>query len=147
MPYALVTIGLILFITGARDTFAPLGAQLQSDFTGNRNFVFWIAAIGSVGALGYIRSLQTFSTTFMALIIITLLLAEQKNGSTGFFGQFISDLKAGPNCQAASVTPAASSPSTSQAPSAIPGITFSAPTASGNWLDVFKGGPFDFLTH
>lgn len=145
MPYALVTIGLILVITGARNTYARLGQQLQSDFTGNQNFVFWIAALGSVGALGYIQQLRAFATMFMALIIVALLLAEQKNNSTGFFGKFITDLKAGPDCAAASA-----SPSTNQASPATPsnsGVQFSVPTPSGRWQDMFKGGPLDFLSH
>jgi hypothetical protein len=145
MPYALVTIGLILIITGARDTYSRLGQQLQSDFSGNQNFVFWVVAIGSVGAVGYVQQLRTFATTFMALIIVALLLSEQKNGSTGFFGKFITDLKAGPDCAAASA-----SPSTNQPAAATPsnsGVTFSAPTASGRWQDMFKGGPLDFLSH
>ena len=91
MPFALVTVGLILVITGVRDTYAALGSQVKSDFTGQGNFMYWIAALGIVGSVGYIDRLRGFANMFMALIIIAMVL---KNG--GVFAQFKSALANGP---------------------------------------------------
>lgn len=91
MPFALVLIGLIMVVTGARNTHAALGQQLRADFTGPGNFFYWIAAIGAVGALGAIPNMRGFSRLFMTLIIISLLLSHR-----GFFTQFQQALATGP---------------------------------------------------
>jgi hypothetical protein len=91
MPFALVLIGIILVVTGAKDTHVQLGQQLQKDFTGDGNFVFWVAAVGSVGALGYIEPLRPLSRAFMVLIIVAVLIANPK-----FFTELSSALKEGP---------------------------------------------------
>lgn len=91
MPFALVLIGLIMIVTGARDTYAQFGAQVRSDFTGDGNFLYWIAAIGAIGSLGYINKFRGFSQIFMALIIIAMILA---NG--GFFDKLTQALATGP---------------------------------------------------
>lgn len=96
MPFALVFVGLILIVTGVKDTQAALGQQVVGDFTGSGNFVFWIASLGAVGALGYVPELKKFSVAFMTLIIIAMLLAQEKNGKGGFFAQFYAALKSGP---------------------------------------------------
>lgn len=100
MAFALVFIGLILIVTGSRNTYAGFGAQLQSDFTGSNNFITWIVALGVVGALGYIKNLRTFSHYFMALIIVGLFLS---NG--GFFQNFQKALATGPTAPTAAATP------------------------------------------
>lgn len=91
MPFALVTIGLLLIVVGAKGTQREFGSELRADFTGPGNFTFWIASVGAVGALGYIESLKTFSRAFMALIIISMILSNR-----GFFQKFMEALNAGP---------------------------------------------------
>lgn len=80
MPFALVFIGLIMIVAGARDTHAALGKELIEDFTGPGNFLYWFAAIGALGALGAIPQFRGFSRWFMALVIIAMVI---RNG--GFF--------------------------------------------------------------
>lgn len=92
MPFALVTIGLLLFVTGAKDTYKALGAQVASDFTGPGNFTYWLAAIGAMGALGYIEAFKPFSRAFMVLIIVSMVLANQ-----GFFAKLTAAIKSGPD--------------------------------------------------
>jgi len=92
MPFALVTIGLIMIVTGARDTYKQFGTQITEDFTGSGGFLYWIAAIGAVGALGYVPSLRTFSRVFMGLIIVAMVL---RNG--GFFDKLQQALQQGPS--------------------------------------------------
>lgn len=91
MPFALVFIGLVLVITGARGTMRELGEELRTDFTGPGNFVWWIASIGVVGSLGYIQELRSFSRWFMALIIVAMVLSNR-----GFFAKLFEALQAGP---------------------------------------------------
>lgn len=111
MPYALVIAGLLLIITGINNTYAQFGAQLKSDFTGDKNFIMYIAALGGVGALGYINSLRTFSHYFMALILISLVLSNK-----GFFNNLSTALNTSPVAPTAAPATAA----TSQAPVALP---------------------------
>ena len=91
MAFVLVVVGLLMIVTGARGTYAQFGSQVASDFTGDHNFIYWAAAIGSVGALGYVDTFRTFSRYFMALILLVLILA---NG--GFFNKLTAAIKQGP---------------------------------------------------
>jgi len=93
MPFALVTLGLLMIVTGARDTYKQFGEQVTSDFTGSGGFLYWVAAIGAVGALGYVPSLRTFSRVFMGLIIIALVL-NKKNSN--LFANITAALQQGP---------------------------------------------------
>lgn len=80
-----------MVITGVKGTHAALGAQLQKDFTGDRNFVYWLLAIGVVGSLGYVESMKTFSRLFLLLIVVAMIL---KNG--GFAEKLMQALAQGP---------------------------------------------------
>lgn len=91
MPFALVLIGLIMIVTGAKGTQKEFGRELVSDFTGPGNFTWWIVSIGALGALGYVDKLRTFSRTFMALVIISMILSNR-----GFFDQFTKAINTGP---------------------------------------------------
>ncbi len=102
MPFLLTAIGLVLIVTGVRDTHLQLAAQVQKDFTGQQSFMTWLLAIGAVGSLGYIDNLRTFSHYFLALILIAMVLSNR-----GFFQQFNQQWNAGP--LSPSVTSGASS--------------------------------------
>lgn len=91
MPFALVTAGLIMIITGATGCHKAFGNLLAGEFSGNKNFAYWLASIGAVGALGYVDALRTFSHVFMTLIIVVMLLSNQ-----GFFAQLSQALSSGP---------------------------------------------------
>lgn len=83
MPFILTIGGLLLIVTGFQNTHKQLGNQLVSDFTGQNNFIFWVAALGAVGALGYVKELEPFSRAFLVLILIGIFLSHK-----GFFTQF-----------------------------------------------------------
>lgn len=83
MPFALLAIGLLLVIAAYNNTQTVLAAQLKKDFSGNTGFIMWIAAILIVGAIGYIRPLQTVSRAFLGLILVVIFLTN-----AGFFSQF-----------------------------------------------------------
>lgn len=129
MPFALVTIGLIMIVSGSRDTYAALGRELVADFTGPGNFTYWLVALGAVGSLGYIPALRGFSRGFMALILISMVL---KNG--GVFDQFTSALNLGPvrpandNVNAATTTQQSGNGGSSLA------LGFNSGDAKGNFL-------------
>lgn len=91
MPFALVFIGLVMIVTGAKGTQSALGRQLVNDFTGQGNFFYWFAAIGTLGALGSIPGFKPFSRMFMTLIIVAMVL---RNG--GVFDKFMQAIKEGP---------------------------------------------------
>lgn len=83
MPFALLTIGILLIITAYNNTQDVLAGQLKKDFSGKTGFIYWIAAIFVVGALGYIKPLEPVSRAFLALILVVLFLTHQ-----GVFQQF-----------------------------------------------------------
>lgn len=83
MPFALIAIGLVLVIAAYNNTQTVLAAQLKKDFSGKTGFVYWIAAIMIIGALGYVRPLQTVSRAMLALILVVIFLS-----SDGFFTKF-----------------------------------------------------------
>lgn len=94
MPFALTLIGLILVITGFQNTYKQFGTQLQNDFSGDNNFIYWVASIGIVGGIGYIKSFETFSRAFMALILLALILNLYKK-NPNFFSDLETQLKTG----------------------------------------------------
>ncbi len=117
MPFALVVIGLLMIVTGARNTQDDFANELRADFTGppQGNFIWWLAAIGSVGAVGYYKPLAPLSNAFLVLIIIVMILAQSKNGGGGFFGQLQTALASGPVAPTKSDAPgiaSASNPAT-----------------------------------
>lgn len=92
MPFALVLIGLAMIITSAKNTHMELAKQLTTDFTGEKNFTIWIAALGGVGAIGYVKTLEPISRLMLALVIIVMII---HNG--GFFDKFLGALQEGPD--------------------------------------------------
>lgn len=89
MQFALVIIGLILIVSGARDTYAALGKELSEDA---QDFMPWIVALGGVGMMGYVPQMKPFSRAFIVLIFIVMII---RNG--GFFDKFNEALALGPS--------------------------------------------------
>lgn len=87
MAFVFIIIGLVLVISGVRDTQAQLWAQVQKDFTppqqqGQHSFLAWFFAILIIGAIGYIDELKELSRAFLVLVILVLFLSNN-----GFFSQ------------------------------------------------------------
>lgn len=87
MAFVLTITGLILVVTGVRNTYSQFGALLVSDFVGPQSFTAWALAIGLVGAAGYVPQLRSLSHWFLALILISIFLSKQ-----GFFQKFTQQL-------------------------------------------------------
>ena len=90
MPFALLIIGILLVVVGFQNTHKEFGKQLVNDFSGQNNFLIWVAALGIVGAIGYIKEFQGFSRAFMVLIIVVMLLKNQ-----GVFDKFSTTITQG----------------------------------------------------
>jgi hypothetical protein len=84
MPFIILLVGAVFLITGLRGTWRQLGSLLAQDFTGPNNFGIWLFAFFLVGSVGYIPGWKRFSDAFLLLIVISILIANDQNGS-GFF--------------------------------------------------------------
>lgn len=130
-----------MIVTGAKGTYAQFGSQVASDFTGPGNFTYWVAAIFGIGALGYIDALRTFSRLFMALILISMVLANK-----GFFAKFTAALKQGPVAPPQTAGATAANQSTSSGASGADGTTLkqslTKPGGGGFWSFVGIPSPF-----
>lgn len=84
MPFALITIGILLLVTALNNTAPAFAKQVSKDmFSEDGGFIYWVAALVIVGLLGYVPSLKKPADLFMLLIIVAMLL---KNSN--FFQQF-----------------------------------------------------------
>lgn len=96
MPFAFALIGVVFIIAGVRGTVEDadnkpgLLTLLKNDLVGDGNFIYWILSIAIIGALGYIDAFRPFSRALLVLIIVVLVLAEDKqnSGAGGFFDKF-----------------------------------------------------------
>jgi len=121
MPYALIAIGVAMVVTGVQNTYAALGAQLQSDGVA---FLKWGVAIGMVGAAGYVQDLRQLSRAFLGLILISMILSNSKTGA-GFFGNLKNAINAGP------ATTSAGTGGATQITVNAPSISAFAPATTG----------------
>lgn len=92
MPFALLLVGLVLLISGVKNTQDTLFATVKGDFQGQDNFIYWFVAIIIIGAVGYIPKLKPVSTAFLALVIVVLFL--KKGNATGLGGGFFAQATA-----------------------------------------------------
>jgi hypothetical protein len=83
MPFALLIIGVVLLVSGVRNTQGDLFTLISQDFQGKGNFTYWMVSILIIGALGYFKPLSSISRWFLALVVVVLFLSHQ-----GFFEQF-----------------------------------------------------------
>jgi hypothetical protein len=94
MPFALLIIGAVLLIAAVRGQQDVLFGLLKNDFTGQSNFIFWMAAILVIGAIGYIPKVKPISIAMLALVVIVLFLkkGDPSGLGGGVFAQFTSGL-------------------------------------------------------
>lgn len=87
MPYALLVMGAVLLVAGIRNTYGQLWSLVEGDFTQQGGFLAWVAAIGVIGALGYVPKLKPLSIALLTLILIVLVISH--NGVFAQLQQFI----------------------------------------------------------
>lgn len=83
MPFVFAIAGALLIVSGVRGTTSQLSKLVVSDFTGQPNYFEWMVAIFLIGAIGYVKQLQTISRMFMVLVLMGLLWQHK-----GVFAQF-----------------------------------------------------------
>lgn len=88
MPFALIFAGLILVVVGFRGEQDRFHAILKDDFTGDANYVYWMAAVFALGALGTSKTLKGFSDAMLGLLIIGMLVSNR-----GFFAKLEEQIK------------------------------------------------------
>ncbi len=105
MPFALTFAGLLLIILGFQNTYKEFGQQVQSDFSGEGNFLYWMISLMVVGSLGYIKGWETFSRLFMGLIIVAIVLSEKSGTAQGinFFSNLLSGIASGTSTRVNSI--------------------------------------------
>lgn len=114
MAFVLIIVGVYFLIASVRGTTTgPNGlfALLQADFTGADNFLYWMAAILLIGAVGYIPKARPLSTAFLVLVVTVLFLKNANTGAPG--GGFFSQLQAGLASTTTAPTSNTAAPSTS----------------------------------
>ena len=87
MPFAFIIIGLVLLISGVRNTTDQLTTLVKGDFTGQNSYIRWTFAILVIGAIGYIKQIEPISRMFLVLVVIVLILSNK-----GVFASFNSQL-------------------------------------------------------
>ena len=80
MSFALIVIGLLLTVSAVRNTHVCLINVVKLDFTGRGNFLYWVAAIFILGALGYSETLRPLSDGLLILILVALFFTRGKQG-------------------------------------------------------------------
>jgi hypothetical protein len=88
MPFVLIIIGAVLFVSAIQGTTGQLGTLVKGDITGQGSFIYWFIAILIIGAIGYIPSLKKLSDAFLVLLLLVLFIANK-----GVFAQFNSAIK------------------------------------------------------
>ena len=76
MPILLIFVGAVLISSAIAGRTADLGTQLQRDFTGPGNFLYWLAAIVMIGLVGMFEPLHKASRLFLLLLVLSMLLAN-----------------------------------------------------------------------
>lgn len=77
MPIALIVIGLLLVVTGARDTYGDFAKTVAGDA---REFLPRAGAIGMIGAIGFIGpDWRRLSTALLVLWTLAMLLGPDKD--------------------------------------------------------------------
>lgn len=76
MAITLMFVGAFLLATGLRGN----AAQLISLFFGDikSGLIYWFLVIAAIGLLGQIPALKQFSTYFLVLVILTLILSNKE---------------------------------------------------------------------
>ena len=98
---------ILLLIAAIRGTQGDLFALLASDFTGKNNFIYWLAAMLAIGAIGYIPKAKPVSVALLTLVVLVLFL--KKGNADGVGGGFFAQLTSGlATTQTATPAPASS---------------------------------------
>lgn len=95
MAFALLIIGITLVVAAVRGTHDLLLSLLKKDFSGPGNFVWWIAALLIIGAIGYVNRLKPLSDGLLVIVLLVLFLSRgnPRAPQGGFFQQFLNAIQ------------------------------------------------------
>lgn len=130
MPLAAILAGLIILDLAFRGTEHEFATALAADFGQGSRFWSWAAAIGIIGALGYVDSLRRVSTLMLGLVIVVMVL---RNG--GLFAQLGAVIANPP--KAAAAVPISSYKSSSSSSSSGGGSTVSELSTVAQYAALF----------
>lgn len=94
MPLFLAAVSVVFLVSAIKGTLTTSKAGpglldlIKGDFTGQNNFLIWLAAIIGLGTLGYIKEIRPVVNAFLGLVILVLFLSHK-----GFFDQFVAAAK------------------------------------------------------
>lgn len=74
MIVAILIIGLALIASALQNTQNELAALLRRDLLGSQGFLLWLAAVGALGAIGYIPGLERTSRNLILLLVVVVVL-------------------------------------------------------------------------
>lgn len=83
MPFLLLAIGGVLALVAIRGTHAQLGAALEQDMP---RFFIWGAALGLVGAVGFVPGMRRPSMWLLGLVVLVLVVSHYKQLFGGVVG-------------------------------------------------------------
>ena len=81
MPFLLILLGALLLVVALQGTYSQLASDLEQDLPG---FVKWGAAIGAIGATGYIPGFRTPSRYLLALVLLVIFMRNYQSILAGF---------------------------------------------------------------
>jgi hypothetical protein len=81
MPFLLLLIGALLFISAWQNTYGALAAQLGQDVPA---FMKWGLAVGAVAASGYVPGMREVSRWLLALVLVVIVLKNYQAMLAGF---------------------------------------------------------------
>ncbi len=84
MPFVFVILGLLLIVVAVRGTHGDAFKLLQDEFSGQKSFVVFAAAIMILGAVAYIKPLRPVALPMILLVFLAMFLGNKG----GFFKQF-----------------------------------------------------------
>jgi hypothetical protein len=129
MPFAIAIVGGVLVLVAVRNTHGTLATLLKDDFTGSQGavgFIVWIGAILAIGAMGYVPALKIPSRMLLALVFLSLFIANQ-----GVFTNIANAIRSPP-----AVTP---SPAEDPLPKEFP-VHVTGASSGGGPLGAILGG-------
>ena len=80
MSFALIVIGILFTVSAVRNTHVCLVNTIIGEFRGPGNFLYWVAALAILGAIGYSETLRPLSDGLLVLILLALFLTRGKQG-------------------------------------------------------------------
>lgn len=89
MAWPVLIIGLLLIISGFRGKTDEFVQTVKEDFTGQPNFLVWVAAVFAIGSLGAIKPLKPVSDGLFVLVLVVLILSNR-----GFFAELSRQINA-----------------------------------------------------